>query len=144
MAKWQRAGSWYTEGAELLDETSSNSDRGSADESDRAKYDNWREQAKNAKKEVYQESPLAHGRRDASVARGQAAAHAGNADLGDLGKMWNPMQAKFELIELSERKAKVAARLLRGNDITPLLKYLNIPQLDAEYVVVRGELILRY
>ena len=58
--------------------------------------------------------------------------------------MWNPMQAKFELIELSERKTKVAARLLRGNDITPLLKYLNIPQLDAEYVVVRGELILRY
>jgi hypothetical protein len=62
------------------------------------------------KKEVCQESPLAHGRCDASVARGQAAAYAGNADLG---KMWNPMEAKFELIELPERKAKLAARLLR-------------------------------
>jgi hypothetical protein len=101
MAKWQRAGSLYTEGAELLDETSSSNDRGSANESDRAKYNRWREQAKDAKKEVYQESPWAHGRCDASVATGQAAAYAGNADLG---KMWNPM---------SERKAKLAARLLR-------------------------------
>jgi NAD-dependent DNA ligase len=30
----------------------------------------------------------------------------------------------------------------KGNDITPLLKYLNIPQLNEEYVVVRGELIM--
>ena len=107
MAKWQRADSWYTEDAELLDETSSNSDRGSADESDRAKYDRWREQAKNAKKEVYEESPLTHGRRDASVARGQAVAHEKN---NEICKMWNPMllQALEEVRAQEDAKASLA------------------------------------
>jgi NAD-dependent DNA ligase len=52
------------------------------------------------------------------------------------------ISALLELDKKNGNKLYTRGNGLKGNDITPLIKYLNIPQLDAEYVVVRGELIM--
>lgn len=52
------------------------------------------------------------------------------------------ISALLELDKKNGNKLYTRGNGLKGNDITPLLKYLNIPQLDSEYVVVRGELIM--
>jgi NAD-dependent DNA ligase len=52
------------------------------------------------------------------------------------------ISALLELDKKNGNKLYTRGNGLKGNDITPLLKYLNIPLLDAEYVVVRGELIM--
>ena len=52
------------------------------------------------------------------------------------------ISALLELDKKNGNKLYTRGNGLKGNDISPLLKYLNIPQLDAEYVVVRGELIM--
>jgi NAD-dependent DNA ligase len=52
------------------------------------------------------------------------------------------ISALLELDKKNGNKLYTRGNGLQGNDITPLIKYLNIPQIDAEYVVVRGELIM--
>jgi NAD-dependent DNA ligase len=52
------------------------------------------------------------------------------------------ISALLELDKKNGNKLFTRGNGLKGNDISPLLKYLNSPQLDAEYVVVRGELIM--
>jgi NAD-dependent DNA ligase len=52
------------------------------------------------------------------------------------------ISALLELDKTNGNKLYTRGNGLKGNDITPLLKYLHIPQLDDEYVVVRGELIM--
>lgn len=54
------------------------------------------------------------------------------------------ISALLELDKINGNKLYTRGNGLKGNDISPLLKYLNIPNLqeDAEYVVVRGELIM--
>ena len=81
------------QGAELLDETTSNSDRGSADEHDRAKYERWREQAKDSKKDVYEESPLAHGDLEqGNMLKSHAQSHASAAHRAPPGSMYRLSQ----------------------------------------------------
>jgi DNA ligase (NAD+) len=52
------------------------------------------------------------------------------------------ISALLELDKKNGNKLYTRGNGFQGNDITPLIKYLNIPQIDAEYVVVRGELIM--
>ena len=52
------------------------------------------------------------------------------------------ISALLELDKKNGNKLFTRGNGSQGNDITPLIKYLNIPQIDAEYVVLRGELIM--
>jgi NAD-dependent DNA ligase len=52
------------------------------------------------------------------------------------------ISALLELDKKHGNKLYTRGNGSQGNDITPLIKYLNIPQIDAEYVVLRGELIM--
>ena len=52
------------------------------------------------------------------------------------------ISALLEIDKKNGNKLYTRGNGLQGNDITTLLKYLNIPKIDADYVVVRGELII--
>lgn len=52
------------------------------------------------------------------------------------------ISALLELDKKNGNKLYTRGNGLKGNDITPLIKYLKIPQINADYVVVRGELIM--
>lgn len=52
------------------------------------------------------------------------------------------ISALLELDKKNGNKLYTRGNGTQGNDITSLIKYLNIPQIDAEYVVLRGELIM--
>ena len=52
------------------------------------------------------------------------------------------ISALLEIDKKNGNKLYTRGNGLQGNDITTLLKYLNIPKIDADYVVIRGELII--
>jgi DNA ligase (NAD+) len=52
------------------------------------------------------------------------------------------ISALLELDKKNGNKLYTRGNGYKGNDITSLIKYLNIPKIDAEYVVIRGELIM--
>lgn len=52
------------------------------------------------------------------------------------------ISALLELDKKNGNKLYTRGNGYEGNDITSLIKYLNLPKIEADYVVVRGELIM--
>ena len=118
MAKWQRDGSWYTQGAEIFDETSSDGSDYATDEEEKLKFQEWRRNAEATTKQVYRPDKSALPRsigppqplhNPKPETRNSEAPPEEDNDGSQL--LWNPTQAKYQLMEISQRKDKVMKRL---------------------------------